>query len=112
MRWLRPECQNPLLKGATTLPLQTEIDAGEEESETTAVVAAESLKPLPWPKDAVEQVRAVANVLAASPAPRSLEQIAARFSGRGPWKKRLPSLLEMLVVPGRATLREDLYSAT
>lgn len=32
----------------------------------------------------------------------SLDEIGARFTGRGPWKKRLPQLLDMLVALGRA----------
>ena len=51
------------------------------------------------------EVRAVADVLSASPQALSLDDIAARFTARGPWKKRLPQLLEMLVAMGRA--RED-----
>ena len=59
-------------------------------------------KPAPWPKDTIEQVRAVADLMAASATPLSIDDIAARFSGRGPWKKRLPPLLAMLVALGRA----------
>ena len=33
----------------------------------------------------------------------TLDEIAARFTSRGPWKKRLPALLDMLVAVGRAT---------
>ncbi|MGY1424321.1 hypothetical protein [Lysobacter sp. A289] len=43
-----------------------------------------------------------ADLLATSPVPLSLDEIAARFTARGPWKKRLPKLVEMLVVLGRA----------
>lgn len=64
-----------------------------------------SIKPQPWSKDAVAQVRAVADALSASAVPLSLDEIAARFSARGPWKKRLPQLLDMLVAMGHA--RED-----
>jgi hypothetical protein len=49
-----------------------------------------------------EQVAAVARVLAASPIPLDETAIAARFTGKGPWKKRLPPLLETLVALGRA----------
>lgn len=41
----------------------------------------------------------------ASPAPLSIEEIGTRFTARGPWKKRLPQLLDMLVALGRAELR-------
>ena len=69
------------------------------------------MKPQPWPKDTVEQVRAVAELLAASPVPLSLDEIAARFTARGPWKKRLPKLLEMLEALGRAQEQEGGYFA-
>ena len=54
----------------------------------------------------MEQVRAVADLLAASPVPLSLDEIAARFTARGAWKKRLPQLVDMLVALGRAEMRE------
>ena len=65
----------------------------------------------PIHKDASDaQVRAVADTLAASPTPLGVEDIAARFSARGPWKKRLPQLLDMLVALGRAQVSEGRYS--
>ncbi len=99
--WLRPEFQNPAAQRA---PEQAELAAtatDDAEADEAVVVPVAAVKPLPWPKDAVEQVRAVAELLAASPAPLGVEDIAARFSSRGPWKKRLPQLLEMLAAVGR-----------
>ncbi|MGQ0696823.1 MAG: class I SAM-dependent DNA methyltransferase [Panacagrimonas sp.] len=111
VRWLRPEIQNPQQPQAQPTPQhQTEIDTGSPEEETVAPIKADT-KPLPWPKDAVEQVRAVADLLTAGAAPRSLDEIAARFSGRGPWKKRLPQLLDMLVALGRARKVDERYAA-
>ena len=49
-----------------------------------------------------EQARAVADLLAASRVPLSLPAIEARFTGRGPWKKSLPTLLATLEALGRA----------
>jgi hypothetical protein len=49
-----------------------------------------------------EQVRAVAQVLQASPAPLALCAIEAAFKGKGPWKKGLPRILETLEALGRA----------
>lgn len=46
-------------------------------------------------------------MLAASPAHLSLDEIGNRFTGRGPWKKRLPQLVEMLVALGRAEVGES-----
>ena len=44
----------------------------------------------------------MANALAASPIPLTLPAIEARFKGRGPWKKGLPTLLQTLEALGRA----------
>lgn len=49
-----------------------------------------------------EQVRAVAQVLASSPAPLSLSALVVHFKGRGPWKKGLPTLLQTLEALSRA----------
>lgn len=104
IRWLRPEFQNPQ---ATAAPQQVELDAtAGEDDDTPAAITPVSTKPIPWPKDTVEQVRAVADLLAASPVPLSLHEIEARFTSRGAWKKRLPQLVEMLVALGRAEVRE------
>jgi len=108
VRWLRPEFQNPQ---AQAKPVQADLDTNATQDDETASAKPAVVKPLPWPKDAVDQVRAVAEALAGSAAPLSIDEIAARFSGRGPWKKRLPSLLDMLVALGRAREREERYSA-
>lgn len=50
----------------------------------------------PWPASLPEQVRAVAQRLAASPMPLPLIAIEAAFKGNGPWKKGLPRILETL----------------
>ena len=99
VRWLRPEYQNPEAR----IPEQQAIEAtpGEGDDEAPAATVPQA-KPQPWPKDTVAQVRAVADVLAVSPVSLSVDEIAARFTSRGPWKKRLPKLLEMLVALGRA----------
>ncbi len=96
--WLRPEFQNP---NAHAEPEQRGLDTTTDQHEAAPVVIV-PFKPTPWPKDTVDQVRAVADLLAVSPVPLSLDEIAARFTARGPWKKRLPKLVEMLVALGRA----------
>lgn len=104
VRWLRPEFQNPQSRAAdAATPQQAVLDTGTGEDDDAAPAAVG--KPSPWPKDTVEQVRAIADLLAASPAPLSIEEIGTRFTARGPWKKRLPQLLDMLVALGRAELR-------
>lgn len=114
--WLRPEFQNPDLARERE-PEQTRLatdttQSGEPDDDTTpATPLPATTKPQPWPKDTVDQVRAVADLLAASPVPLSLDEIAARFTARGPWKRRLPKLVEMLVALGRAQEREGKLSA-
>jgi hypothetical protein len=93
IRWLRPEFQNPAGRAA---PTQVEIEA-DEEAVTTARTAARR----PWPATLPEQVKAVAEVLAASRAPLDEMAIAACFTGRGAWKKRLPQIIDTLVAVGR-----------
>ncbi len=56
----------------------------------------------PWPATLPEQVRAVAEALARSPAPLTLSALEHHFKGRGPWKKGLPMLLQTLEALGRA----------
>lgn len=109
VRWLRPEFQNP---GATRKPEQVELAADTPQDEDAVIdTAPVAIKPLPWPKDAIEQVRAVADVLSASVVALSVDDIAARFSGRGPWKKRLPQMLDMLVALGRARQGDGVYAS-
>jgi len=45
--------------------------------------------------------RLVAQALAEARVPLSEDAIAARFQGRGPWKKRLPQILDTLIAIGR-----------
>jgi hypothetical protein len=106
IRWLRPELQNPDAareRDHEQASFDTDI-AGDDQRDrdTTPAPEPHHTKPQSWPKDTVDQVRAVADLLAGSPVPLSIDEIAARFSGRGQWKKRLPKLLEMLVALGRA----------
>ncbi|WP_132999248.1 class I SAM-dependent DNA methyltransferase [Luteimonas arsenica] len=111
IRWLRPQFQNPDLPRERE-PEQADFASGRAaEQRDTGDDSAPVLagKPQPWPKDTVDQVRAVADVVTASPVPLSLDEIAARFTARGPWKKRLPKLVEMLVALGRAREQDGGY---
>jgi hypothetical protein len=106
VRWLRPGFQHP---ASETAPAQAEIETG---AETSADIAAVALaKPQAWPNDAIAQVRAVADALTASAMPLSVDDITARFKVRGPWKKRVPALLDMLVALGRAQAEDGRYRA-
>ena len=80
-------------------------DAGSEAGQDGSAKAAVSAPAAqPWPPTLPEQMRAVAQLLAASPAPLPLTAIEAAFKGKGPWKKGLPRILETLEALGRAQL--------
>lgn len=99
IRWLRPEYQNPQGNNATIqiISVQSEMDI-ETEVGVPEIFAVEKLT---WPKGDIEQVKAVIDVLTMSKSSLDLDAIAAHFAGKGTWKKRLPSILEMLVVVGK-----------
>ena len=105
MRWLRPDFQNPQNSVQKQELLAQEEKAPEADLDSEKPLSKpEQTKPqqLPWHATLPEQVRAVAAVLAASPAPLTLPSIESRFKGRGPWKKGLPALLQTLEALGRA----------
>ncbi len=109
IRWLRPEFQNPQAAAAQQ---QSSLEPGSAaDTDETPDTTPATIKPVPWPKDTVDQIRAIADLLAASPTALTLDDIAARFSSRGAWKKRLPQLLEMLTALGRATEQDGRFSA-
>lgn len=106
IHWLRPEYQNPQgAVAANTIDEQTELVMVEE---TDAPIVI-NIEKQPWPKGDLEQVKAVADLIAASKSPLNLESVVACFSGKGQWKKRLPNILDMLVVVGKARVDERGY---
>jgi hypothetical protein len=102
VRWLRPDFQQP--EGAPAAA-QDEIDLGE------AAAAVATITRRPWPKTLTEQVKAVAETLAAIPEPVTEAELAARFTARGPWRRRLANILEMLVTLGQARQEGSHYRA-
>ena len=119
VRWLRPDFQDPARRAAAA-PKQAEIDTTQPDTatgdsdadtdasdpaDTTAATPAStpaSTPRRPWPADLPAQMRAVADLLATSPVPLAEATLADRFTGRGPWKKRLPQILQTLEAVGRA----------
>jgi hypothetical protein len=101
IRWLRPEFQNPEHAAVAKPPpaIQAELNITDEED---TVVATATIQRLPWPKELPDQVRQVADVLAAAREPMSLDAIAGCFTGKGPWKRRLPQIVDTLEALGRA----------
>jgi len=106
--WLRPEFQQ---RGATPAPRQSELETETRAADEAGAATAAKLKPKPWPKDPIDQVRAVAEVLAASTTPLAVDDITACFTSRGAWKKRVEPLLDMLVALGRASEQDGRYRA-
>jgi hypothetical protein len=94
-------------RNAASTPEQGELATDATEADGMIVAAP---KAVPWPSDAIDQVKAIADTLANAPTALPLDQIAARFKGRGPWKKRLPQLLDMLIALGKADEQDGRYS--
>ena len=110
VRWLRPAFQNP-----QELTQKQELPAHEQQAlegvfdSEKSLLKTEQIKPAqqhPWPATLPEQVRAVAEALARSPAPLTLPALEAQFKGRGQWKRALPTLLQTLEALGRAQVVE------
>jgi hypothetical protein len=106
IRWLRPEYQRPAGK-----PLQTAISIDDAASSSVEDASSDATSQIAiprasWPSSLPEQVAAVARVLAASPIPLSEADLAARFTGKGPWKKRLSQIIDTLEALGRVR-RDD-----
>ncbi|MBP6637476.1 MAG: class I SAM-dependent DNA methyltransferase, partial [Sulfuritalea sp.] len=106
IRWLRPAFQNPQASLAA-------VDA-EKQPKTASTATAEPATPAaaeksPWPATLPEQMALLARLLAATP--QSEPQLAARIAGKGPWKKRLPDLLQTLVALGRARQEGETWRA-
>ena len=111
VRWLRPDFQNP--QKVVAPPTQEAIEMPEEEAVPEGAPAAATLKPSrqPWPAALPEQMRAVADVLAGTAGALAEADMAQRFTGRGPWKKRLPQILHTLEALGRARREGDRWRA-
>ena len=78
-----------------------DAEAGQPSMPTLAIA------PKPWPTGLPEQIKAVADVLADSGSSLDLDGLAARFSNRGRWRERLPTILDALVALGRARTQDD-----
>lgn len=99
VRWLRPEFQ------ARSAGAQAGLDVAPEDEDSAAAPVAAPLPPVakrPWPAGLPEQIKAVAELLAASPQPLALADLEARFQARGRWRERLPVILDTLAALGRA----------
>jgi len=77
-------------------------DAGDGIDKPSSGAAKATASRRAWPTDLPEQMRATAEVLAASTIALNEEQVIEHFTGRGPWKKRMPQILDTLEAVGRA----------
>ena len=66
-------------------------------------------KPPGWPTTLPDQMALLASLL--NTAPQTEAQLTARITGKGPWKKRLPDLLQTLVALGRARREGERWAA-
>jgi hypothetical protein len=95
-------------RAAVGAPTKVAVDAEADDGEAPAAVTVAAPR-TPWPSDIKAQLRSVAELLAASPVALSETQIAEHYTGRGPWKKRLPDLLATLEALARALCEGGLW---
>ena len=97
IRWLRSEYQNSA--GA----VQTQIEG------TKKVKGKKGRRKIPWPKALAGQAAAITAVLAQSPEPLDMEQLAATFKRAR--KDRLQEILETLEALGQIRrIEEERYT--
>ncbi|MGP1667689.1 MAG: class I SAM-dependent DNA methyltransferase, partial [Rhodanobacter sp.] len=106
IRWLRPEYQHPAGKPMNTGISIDDARSGKQDAASSDAMLQIAIPRAPWPASLPEQVAAVARILAAAPLPLSEADLAARFTGKGPWKKRLPQIIDTLEALGRVR-RDD-----
>jgi hypothetical protein len=105
VRWLRPEFQTRAQATAAAgqgAQAGFEVTAEAEDAPAPPLPAAAPPAKRPWPAGLPEQIKAVAELLAASPQPLALAELEARFQARGRWRERLPTILDTLAALGRA----------
>ncbi len=111
IRWLRQEYQQPACKPMDTGTLLNDAGGGKQDAASSGATSQIAIPRASWPSSLPEQVAAVARVLAASPIPLSETDLAARFTGKGPWKKRLPQIIDTLEALGRVRRQGDVVTA-
>ena len=100
-RWEQPDLAMKMADNKAP-PASQVPEVPAEDATAHPAAPAPTTAAQPWPATLPEQVRAVAQLLAASPAPLPLPAIEAGFKGKGPWKKGLPRILDTLEALGRA----------
>lgn len=103
-RWLRTKFQSASV--AVDPQKQAKMDLPQNPP-PTATAAPKPAEKYPSPATLPERAPAIAQTLAESPLPLDESAIAERFTGKAPWKKRLPQLIETLVALGNARMNEE-----
>jgi hypothetical protein len=99
VRWLRADLQAAGAEAAVQVEAQLEESPAAATSQPTS---ASALPRVSWPRELPDQVRAVAEVLSANGRALTLDEIGGRFTGRGPWRRSLPAILQTLEAVGKA----------
>jgi hypothetical protein len=102
IRWLRPDYQSKEQRAQEQIEIDLPDDLSPARIGRRHKPGAGNVHPIPWPSSLPDQVGAVVSVLSLLPAAASIDDIAGHFNSRGTSKKRLPDLVDMLVVLGRA----------
>ena len=106
IRWLRPEFQAPHSAQAA-IGLESE-DSGRRnlsDGATSPPTPAPAPTQQAWPSTLPEQLATLAAALGSTP--QTEQQLAARFTGKGRWKSRLPDILAALEALGRSRRLDD-----
>jgi len=101
VRWLRPAFQ---ARASAPQGAQVGLDVAVEADDEAPAAPAAPAAPVtrrPWPTGLPGQIKAAAELLAASPTPLALADLEARFTARGRWRERLPVILDTLAALGR-----------
>ena len=98
VRWLRPDYQIPKLGHKVRTP-----DEAKQVEAQLVVPALADDKPV-WPRDDMDRIRVIRDMLGRAPAPLAPEALSAAFRGRNsaPRKKRVEKVLQTLVAAGVA----------
>ena len=111
IRWVRPAFQAP---GSTQAAIGLEPGGAGQSSVGKFVSDGATRPPVPapaptaainWPATLPEQLATLAATLNSTP--QTEGQLAARFTGKGRWKSRLPDILAALEALGRARRLDD-----
>ncbi|MBK9351096.1 MAG: class I SAM-dependent DNA methyltransferase [Sulfuritalea sp.] len=111
IRWLRPAFQAP---GSAQAAIGLEPGGAGQSSVGKFVSDGATRPPVPapaptaainWPATLPEQLATLAATLNSTP--QTEGQLAARFTGKGRWKSRLPDILAALEALGRARRLDD-----